>query len=70
MRFLRNSALLAVLASAAAPPPDFRFKVDVLAAGNMPQPMELELAPDGRIFDFAKNTRDDSEFAGATGRPL
>src|SRR5437667_5162956 len=30
-------------------PPDYRFKVEVLAEG-MPQPMELELAPDGRIF--------------------
>jgi cytochrome c len=29
--------------------PDYRFKVEVLAEG-MPQPMELELAPDGRIF--------------------
>jgi cytochrome c len=42
-------ASVAVLA-AAAPPPDYRFKVEILAAGNMPQPMELEVAPDGRIF--------------------
>ncbi|MEK0446739.1 MAG: hypothetical protein RLZZ399_2060 [Verrucomicrobiota bacterium] len=28
---------------------DYRFKVEVLAAG-MPQPMQLKLAPDGRIF--------------------
>src|SRR5947207_134421 len=30
-------------------PPDYRFKVEVLTEG-MAQPMELELAPDGRIF--------------------
>ncbi|MBM3869890.1 MAG: carbohydrate-binding protein [Verrucomicrobia bacterium] len=36
--------------TAAAPPPDYRFKVEILAVGNMPQPMELEIAPDGRIF--------------------
>lgn len=34
---------------AAEPVQDFRFKVEVLAVGLM-QPMELELAPDGRIF--------------------
>src|SRR5688500_15321967 len=28
---------------------DYRFKVEKLA-GGMPQPMELEIAPDGRIF--------------------
>jgi cytochrome c len=33
----------------AAPPPDFRFKAETLAPGLI-QPMELELAPDGRIF--------------------
>ena len=32
-----------------APIEDFRFKVEVLAVGLV-QPMELELAPDGRIF--------------------
>jgi cytochrome c len=32
-----------------AAPPDYRFHVDVLAEG-MPQPMQLEFAPDGRIF--------------------
>jgi cytochrome c len=31
------------------PPADARYSVEVLAEG-MPQPMELELAPDGRIF--------------------
>jgi cytochrome c len=36
-------------APATVPPPDYRFKAEVLATG-MPQPMELELAPDGRIF--------------------
>ena len=33
----------------AAPAEDFRFRVEKLAEG-MPQPMELEVAPDGRIF--------------------
>lgn len=36
-------------AAASAPPADYRFKVETLASG-MPQPMELEVAPDGRIF--------------------
>ena len=40
--------LLAVLHAAEAPP-DYRFKAETLATG-MAQPMELELAPDGRIF--------------------
>lgn len=31
------------------PPPDYRFQIEVLAEG-MRQPMELEVAPDGRIF--------------------
>lgn len=35
--------------SSVPPPPAYRFKVEVLAEG-MPQPMELEVAPDGRIF--------------------
>jgi cytochrome c len=34
---------------AAEAPPDYRFKVETMASG-MAQPMELELAPDGRIF--------------------
>jgi len=44
-------ALFAVRVLAAEPsvPPDYRFKIEVLTAG-LPQPMELELAPDGRIF--------------------
>jgi len=41
--------LAPILSLRSGPPPDYRFKVDVLAEG-MPQPMELELAPDGRIF--------------------
>ena len=41
------SALASVPAFAAVE--DFRYKIDVLAEG-MAQPMELELAPDGRIF--------------------
>lgn len=36
-------------AEGAEVPPDYRFKVEVLAEG-MPLPMELEVAPDGRIF--------------------
>lgn len=53
-----SAALLALLlgvmgfadhAAAAQPPADYRFKVETLASG-MPQPMELEVAPDGRIF--------------------
>lgn len=43
-------ASLPALTIAAPPPPlDVRYKVEVLASG-MPQPMELELAPDGRVF--------------------
>jgi cytochrome c len=42
-------ALLVAPSFAVTPIEDFRFKIDVLAEG-MAQPMELELAPDGRIF--------------------
>lgn len=51
MRSLRRLAVcLSLLATAnAAAPPDYRFKVEVLAEG-IPQPMQLEIAPDGRIF--------------------
>lgn len=42
-------AAAAVVSFAAEGVQDFRFKVDVLAEG-MVQPMELERAPDGRIF--------------------
>jgi cytochrome c len=36
-------------ATAPAMPDDARYKIDVLAE-DLPQPMELQLAPDGRIF--------------------
>ncbi len=42
-------ACFTAVPSLPAAPPDARFSVEVLAQG-MPQPMELELAPDGRIF--------------------
>lgn len=41
--------LIAVGAAAGEAPPDYRFRVETLVEG-MPQPMELEIAPDGRIF--------------------
>lgn len=41
--------MLAATLRASEAPPDYRFKAETLAAG-MAQPMELELAPDGRIF--------------------
>ena len=47
--FLASALLTDSLTAAAAPPPDARYRVEVLAQG-MPQPMELEVAPDGRIF--------------------
>jgi len=46
---LPSAALLSLSVAAFAAVEDFRYKVDVLAEG-MAQPMELELAPDGRIF--------------------
>ena len=44
-------ALLAAVSTtlAAEAPPDYRFKVETLFEG-IPQPMEIEIAPDGRIF--------------------
>jgi cytochrome c len=50
LSFLALSTL-AALANAAPPDPvpDYRFKVETLFEG-IPQPMELEIAPDGRIF--------------------
>ena len=44
-------ALLAAVSTtlAAEVPPDYRFKVETLFEG-IPQPMALEIAPDGRIF--------------------
>lgn len=48
-RLLIAGLLLATSLSAAEAPPEYRFKAETLANG-MAQPMELELAPDGRIF--------------------
>jgi cytochrome c len=42
-------SLMPAFADSPAPLEDFRFRVEKLA-GGMPQPMELEVAPDGRIF--------------------
>ena len=47
--FLLFPALSLTCSAQSPAPPDARYKVEVLATG-MPQPMELELAPDGRIF--------------------
>jgi cytochrome c len=44
------------LLSAGELPPDYRFKVETLAAG-MNQPLELEVATDGRIFFNELNGR-------------
>ena len=41
--------VFAFAARAAEVPPDYRYKIEVLATG-MPQPLLLQLAPDGRIF--------------------
>jgi cytochrome c len=46
---LARLGLSAAGAASPAPPADARYSVDVLAEG-MAQPMELELAPDGRLF--------------------
>jgi cytochrome c len=53
-RFVRLALLTIVVCSgnrlnADEPVEDFRFKVEVLATG-MEQPLQLKLAPDGRIF--------------------
>lgn len=40
---------ISTLAARAQTPPDYRFKPETLATG-LTQPMEMELAPDGRIF--------------------
>jgi cytochrome c len=48
MRLLAFFTLTASILAAEVPP-DYRFKVETLFEG-MPQPMELETAPDGRIF--------------------
>jgi cytochrome c len=47
--FLSIHSLLAVLPAPSTTPPDYRFKVETLLEG-MPQPMQLEIAPDGRLF--------------------
>ncbi|MBA3698096.1 MAG: PQQ-dependent sugar dehydrogenase [Planctomycetes bacterium] len=51
MRTITSSSLLLLssLLVASEAPPDYRFTVETLLEG-MPQPMELEVAPDGRIF--------------------
>ena len=51
MRTIASSSLLLLssLLGAGEAPPDYRFTVETLLEG-MPQPMELEIAPDGRIF--------------------
>ena len=49
LRLFLFPLFLAAIAHAADAPPDYRFRVETLAAG-MRQPMELEVAPDGRIF--------------------
>jgi cytochrome c len=50
MRFPVLALIAAVSATLAAEPPqDYRFKVETLFEG-VAQPMELEIAPDGRIF--------------------
>ena len=47
--FLLFPALCLTCPAQSPAPPEARYKVEVLATG-MPQPMELELAADGRIF--------------------
>jgi cytochrome c len=51
MRTLISTVLLAFTAAIGAgeAPPDYRFAVETLVEG-IPQPMELKIAPDGRIF--------------------
>ncbi|MEA3207112.1 MAG: cytochrome c [Chthoniobacter sp.] len=52
MRLFSVLACLSFSSALAAPeagPPDYRFKVETLFDG-VPQPMEIEIAPDGRIF--------------------
>lgn len=50
------SAALAAAAADSSPPPDHRFKVETLAS-DLAQPIELEVAPDGRIFINELNGR-------------
>ncbi len=53
-QFMKTVSLLALfhlslVLVTASTPPAFRFQIEVLTSG-MPRPMELEVAPDGRIF--------------------
>ena len=48
-RILPAFAILSASLFAAEAPPDYRFKIETLLEG-IPQPMEIEIAPDGRIF--------------------
>ncbi|RYD31006.1 MAG: glycosyl hydrolase, partial [Verrucomicrobiaceae bacterium] len=47
--FLSQAAVSQAAPPPGSVPPAMRYQVEVLAQG-MPQPMELELAPDGRVF--------------------
>ena len=51
MRMIIPTTLLVIASTLGAvdAPPDYRFKVETLFTG-IPQPMEIEIAPDGRIF--------------------
>ncbi len=51
MRFKLLALVFAALATvrAAEAPPDYRYKVETFLEG-MPQPMEMQFAPDGRLF--------------------
>ncbi|MFM1770481.1 MAG: hypothetical protein RJA22_3010 [Verrucomicrobiota bacterium] len=46
---LLGARLLSAAPAPATAPPDYRFRAETLA-GGLVQPMELEVAPDGRIF--------------------
>ena len=48
-RFFLSLLLASPFARAADAPPDYRFKVETLVEG-MPQPMQLQIADDGRVF--------------------
>jgi cytochrome c len=49
LRFMKPLLFFLLSAAALAQPEDFRFRYEVLATG-MPQPMTMQMAPDGRIF--------------------
>ncbi len=44
-----TSLFIGCLYVSAAAPPDYRYHIEVLAT-DIPRPMELEVAPDGRVF--------------------